>query len=76
MLQATERLEAQRQQEQRQREFELARARYEADRCQRQYKAVDPAYRLVARTLEHRWNHALERGAELERAIQDAQQTS
>jgi excisionase family DNA binding protein len=76
MLQAAERLAAKRQQEQRQREFELERARYEADRCQRQYNAVDPAHRLVARTLENRWNQALERVAELEKVIQDAQQTS
>jgi excisionase family DNA binding protein len=76
MLRATERLEAQRQQEQRQREFELERARYEADRCQRQYSAVDPAHRLVARTLESRWNQALERVAELEEAMQAAQQPS
>jgi excisionase family DNA binding protein len=76
MLRATERLEAKRQQEQRQREFELERARYEADRCQRQYSAVDPAHRLVARTLESRWNQALERVAALEGAMQTAQQTS
>jgi len=75
MLQATERLEAKRQQEQRQREFDLERARYEADRCQQQYSAVDPAHRLVARTLESRWNQALERVAALEAAMQDAQQT-
>src|SRR6185369_10405935 len=52
------------------------RARYEADRCQRQYQAVDPAHRLVARTLENHWNQALERVAELEGAVQEAQQTS
>jgi hypothetical protein len=75
MLQATERLEAKRQQEQRQRECDLERARYEADRCQQQSSAVDPAHRLVARTLESRWNQALERGAALEAAMQDAQQT-
>ncbi len=32
-----------------------ARARYEAERAERQYQAVDPANRLVARTLEQRW---------------------
>jgi excisionase family DNA binding protein len=40
-------------------EFDVARARYEADLCQRQYQAVDPANRLVAKTLEDRWNQAL-----------------
>jgi excisionase family DNA binding protein len=75
MRQATERLEAKRRQAQRQLEFELERARYEAERCQRQYSAVDPEHRLVARTLEGRWNQALERVAELERTVQEAQQT-
>ena len=38
----------------------IERARYEADRAQRQYDAVEPENRSVARTLEARWNTALE----------------
>ena len=41
--------------------FELAveRARYEADRAQRQYDAVEPENRLVTRTLERAWEDKL-----------------
>jgi DNA invertase Pin-like site-specific DNA recombinase len=35
------------------------RRRYEAARAERQYQAVDPTNRLVARTLEQRWEEAL-----------------
>ena len=37
----------------------LARARYEAERAERQYQAVEPEHRLVARTLEAQWEAAL-----------------
>lgn len=37
----------------------LERARYEVDLARRQYDAVDPANRLVARELERRWEEAL-----------------
>jgi excisionase family DNA binding protein len=52
-------------------QVELAwqRACYEADRYQRQYQAVEPENRLVARTLESRWNEALERVRELEQEL-------
>ncbi len=41
--------------------FELAveRARYEANRARRQFDAVEPENRLVARTLEGAWESAL-----------------
>lgn len=42
----------------------LERARYEARRAERQYEACEPENRVVARTLETRWNQKL---AELER---------
>jgi hypothetical protein len=45
----------------------LERAKYEVDRAERQYQQVEPENRLVARTLEARWNEKL---AELTR-IQD-----
>lgn len=38
---------------------ELERARYEAQQAERCYRAVDPENRLVARTLEQRWEEAL-----------------
>jgi hypothetical protein len=37
----------------------LERARYEADRAFRQYNAVEPENRLVARTLERQWEATL-----------------
>ena len=37
----------------------LQRAEYEADLAQRRYEEVDPSNRLVAATLEQRWNDAL-----------------
>jgi excisionase family DNA binding protein len=40
-------------------EQRLERARYEVDLARRQYDAVDPANRLVARELERRWESAL-----------------
>lgn len=51
----------------------LERARYEANRAERQYDAVDPENRLVARTLEQRWNEKLRSLAELEQAYGAAQ---
>ncbi len=38
----------------------LERARYEVERAWRQYNAVEPENRLVARTLEKQWEQALE----------------
>src|SRR5947209_847865 len=38
---------------------QLERARYEAERAARQYQAVEPENRLVARELERRWEEAL-----------------
>lgn len=45
---------------------EIEAARYEASLAARRYELVDPAKRLVARELEGRWNHALERVEKLE----------
>ena len=44
----------------------IERARYEADLAERRYEAVDPANRLIAATLEQRWNDAMQRLQELE----------
>jgi DNA invertase Pin-like site-specific DNA recombinase len=38
---------------------QVERARYEAERAQRQYDAVEPENRLVVRELERRWEEAL-----------------
>jgi hypothetical protein len=44
----------------------LERGRYEAERIERQYQAVEPENRLVARTLERRWEEALAKLRQLE----------
>jgi recombinase-like zinc beta ribbon protein/recombinase len=43
----------------------LERARYQAERARRQYDAVEPENRLVARTLERAWEEALAEQARL-----------
>jgi len=45
----------------RQWQMQIQRADYEAQLAQKRYEKVDPSNRLVAATLEHRWNQALER---------------
>ena len=49
---------------------ELRRAHYEAHLAERQYNAVDPDNRLVASTLERRWEEKLEQLRETEEAQQ------
>ena len=44
----------------------IERARYDVDLAERRYEAVDPANRLIASTLEKRWNDAMQRLLELE----------
>src|SRR5215468_1882579 len=44
----------------------IERARYDADLAERRYEAVDPGNRLIAATLEQRWNDAMQRLLELE----------
>jgi DNA invertase Pin-like site-specific DNA recombinase len=58
-LAAAERIETERAQVERHWQLRLERAREEADRAFRQYDAVEPENRLVARTLESRWEQAL-----------------
>jgi DNA invertase Pin-like site-specific DNA recombinase len=55
--------------------MKLERAQYEVDLAQRRYENVDPANRLVAATLERRWNDALARADEV-RSEFDAHQGS
>ncbi len=49
---------------------QLERARYEAERAARQYRAVEPENRLVARELERRWETSLQEQYRLERDYQ------
>ena len=52
----------------------LERARYETDLAQRRYEQVDPANRLVAATLEQRWEEALVKAEALQREFEAQQQ--
>lgn len=47
-------------------EHQLERARYESQKAERHYRAVDPENRLVARTLEQQWEQALREQRQLE----------
>jgi hypothetical protein len=49
------------------------RAEYEAQLAQRRYEQVDPANRLVAASLERRWNEALARLDEIRQEFADFQ---
>jgi hypothetical protein len=51
----------------------LQRVQYEADLAQRRYEEVDPSNRLVAASLEKRWNDALSRVEEVRRQMADFQ---
>jgi excisionase family DNA binding protein len=55
--------------------FELAveRARYEAERARRQYDAVEPENRLVARTLERAWEDKLTAARQAENDLRSQQ---
>jgi hypothetical protein len=44
----------------------LARSRYEVEQARRQYAAVDPEHRLVARELERRWDETLRASEQLQ----------
>jgi DNA invertase Pin-like site-specific DNA recombinase len=57
----------------RQWQMRLERAEYEAQLAERRYEEVDPANRLVAATLEQRWNEALQRLAQLKGQVEQAQ---
>lgn len=44
----------------------IARSRYEVEQARRQYAAVDPEHRLVARELERRWDEAIRADEQLQ----------
>ncbi len=58
-LAATDRIETQRAEVERHWQLRLQRAGQDAERAFRQYDAVEPENRLVARTLESRWEETL-----------------
>ena len=58
-LQTAATLQEEREQQQRHWQQRLERARYESERACRQYNTVEPENRLVARTLEKKWEEAL-----------------
>lgn len=72
-LSVLDELEQTAQQENRQWQLRLERAEYEAARAERQFDAVEPENRLVARTLERRWNEKLQQLEELKHAHTQAQ---
>lgn len=51
-------------------ELRLERARYEAQRAERQYQAIEPENRLVARSLERQWEEKLRAVEVLEKEYQ------
>ena len=78
LLNATEVVEIAEQQDaavEQQWKHRLERARYEAKRAERQYDACDPDNRVVARTLETRWNEKLLELEKLEREHDQMRQT-
>jgi len=65
-LTATERVEQERAELERLWQQRRERAAYEVERAARQYHAVEPEHRLVARTLEHAWEEKLAAQQQLE----------
>ena len=57
-------------------ELAVERARYDADRAERAFHAVEPENRLVARTLETRWETKLAALADAEYALEAAKNTA
>jgi len=57
-------------------QLHLQRAQYEAERAFRQFDAVEPENRLVARTLEGQWNESLKRLEQLKARIRQRKRSS
>ena len=53
---------------------QIEKAQYEAQRAERQYLAVEPEHRVVARELERRWNLQLEAWEQVKREADQALQ--
>jgi len=69
-------IEEERRSADRQWQLRLERARYEASLAQRQYDAVDPDNRLVARELERRWEAALAEVGQVEQEYTSRQRSA
>ena len=54
--------------------MKIERAEYETQLAQKRYEEVDPANRLVAATLERRWNEALAKLEEVKQSAIQVQQ--
>ena len=54
----------------------VERARYEAERAQRRYRAVEPENRLVARGLETQWEKCLRDLAAAEAELERREETT
>jgi DNA invertase Pin-like site-specific DNA recombinase len=65
-LKAQADLEQERQRRHRHWQQNLQRAHYDCELAERRYKSVDPAYRLVAMTLEQNWETALRQERQLQ----------
>jgi DNA invertase Pin-like site-specific DNA recombinase len=65
-LQAEADVQTERQRLHRHWQKQLERVRYEVERAERQYQVVEPENRLVARTLEQRWEEALRQQRQLQ----------
>lgn len=74
-VEAMEQLELQNATVSRQWEMQIERAEYDAELAQRRYEEVDPANRLVASTLEKRWNDSLAKLEELRTRHLELQQS-
>jgi DNA invertase Pin-like site-specific DNA recombinase len=70
-LDALDRSQNQTDEKRRSLELSLQKARYEAERFERQYHATEPENRLVAAELEKRWNNALSHVVEMERRLEE-----
>jgi DNA invertase Pin-like site-specific DNA recombinase len=55
-------------------QLQVERLRYEADRAERRYRAVEPENRLVARTLESHWELCLSKLKDAEKELERRQQ--
>jgi len=73
-LEALQELERRDQAVVRQWQMRLERADYETQLAQKRYEEVDPSHRLVAATLEQRWNDALLKLEEVKKQFAEFQQ--
>jgi DNA invertase Pin-like site-specific DNA recombinase len=73
-LLAREQLEHDHEQAERAWQLQVEKAAYEAERAERQFNAVEPENRLVARTLEARWNACLKEVEDLRAKAQGHRQ--